>query len=146
MCGYIFCSLSSLPTGSLLNSKTIFPGIWIRQSSLYNGNLHIGKTEYFMLRRPPDGLLAWHVKVRVAQLPGMPGLFSPPPRVSEPDMHHAGTCVTHVPWCMPESLTSGFHWSGSRVKRSLHFRRMYNTQFYVSGKRPMLCRWQWFVP
>ena len=24
-------------------------------------------------------------------------LFSPPPRVSDPDMHH-GTCVTHVPW------------------------------------------------
>ena len=26
---------------------------------------------------------------------------------SYPDMHH-GTCVTHVPWCMPGSLTSGF--------------------------------------
>ena len=25
----------------------------------------------------------------------MPGTFSPPPRVSDPDMHH-GTCVTHV--------------------------------------------------
>ena len=37
----------------------------------------------------------------------MPGTFSPPPRVSDPDMHH-GTCVTHVPWCMPVSLTSGF--------------------------------------
>ena len=24
--------------------------------------------------------------------------------VSDPDMHH-GTCVTHVPWCMPGSLT-----------------------------------------
>ena len=28
----------------------------------------------------------------------------------DPDMHH-GTCVTHVPWCMPGSLTSGFLWS-----------------------------------
>ena len=37
----------------------------------------------------------------------MPGTFSPPPRVSDPDMHH-GTCVTHVPWCMTGSLTSGF--------------------------------------
>ena len=36
--------------------------------------------------------------------------FSPPPRVSDPDMHH-GTCVTHVPWCMPGSLTNGFLWS-----------------------------------
>ena len=30
----------------------------------------------------------------------------PPPRVSDPDKDH-GTCVTHVPWCMPVSLTSG---------------------------------------
>ena len=38
---------------------------------------------------------------------GNAGTFSPSPHVSDPDMHH-GTCVTHVPWCMPESLTSGF--------------------------------------
>ena len=46
---------------------------------------------------------------------GMPGTFSPLPRVSDPDMHH-GTCVTHVPWCMPGSLTSGFLWSRPRGK------------------------------
>ena len=46
-------------------------------------------------------------KLRVAHAPGMPGTFSPLPRVNDPDMHH-GTCVTHVPWCMPGSLTSGF--------------------------------------
>ena len=40
----------------------------------------------------------------------MPGTFSPPPRVSDLDMHH-GTCVTHVQWCMQGSLTSGFLWS-----------------------------------
>ena len=57
-------------------------------------------------------------------------------RVSDPDMHH-GTCMTHVPWCMPGSLTSGFLWSRWRVKRSRHSRCMCNTQFYVSGKRPM---------
>ena len=34
----------------------------------------------------------------------------PAPRVSDTDMHH-GTCVTHVPWCMPGSLISGFLWS-----------------------------------
>ena len=44
--------------------------------------------------------------LRVAHEPGMPGTLSPPPRVSDADMHH-GTCVTHVPWCMPGSLTSG---------------------------------------
>ena len=37
-------------------------------------------------------------------------MFSPPRRVSDPDMHH-GSCVTHVPWSMPESLTCGFLWS-----------------------------------
>ena len=46
----------------------------------------------------------------VAHAPGMPGTFCPPPRVSDPDIHH-GTCVKHVPWCMPGSLTSGFLWS-----------------------------------
>ena len=56
----------------------------------------------------------------------------PPPRVSDPDVHH-GTCVTHVPWCMPGSLIS--RW---RRKRSRHSRRMRNPQFYVSGKRAMV--------
>ena len=65
-----------------------------------------------------------------------PGTFSPPPRVSDPDMHH-GTCVMHVPWCMPGSLTSGFLWSLRRGKLSRHSRRMHNPQFYVSVKRPM---------
>ena len=45
----------------------------------------------------------------------MLGTFPPPPRVSDPDMHH-GTCLTHVPWCMPGSLTSGFLWSRWRGK------------------------------
>ena len=39
----------------------------------------------------------------------MPGTFSPPPRVRDPDMHQ-GTCVTHVPWWMPGPLNSGFLW------------------------------------
>ena len=62
---------------------------------------------------------------------GMPGMFSPTPRVSDPDMHH-GTCVAHVPWCMTGSLTSGFLWSRWPGKRS---RRMCNPRCYVSGKR-----------
>ena len=56
------------------------------------------------------GPLARYVKLRWAHAPGMPETFSPPPRVSDPDMHH-GTCVTHMPWCKPGSLTSGFLWS-----------------------------------
>ena len=72
----------------------------------------------------------------VAHAPGMAGTFSPPPRVSDPDMHH-GTCVTHVPWCMPGSLTSGFRWSRWRRKRPRHSRRMRNPQFSVSGQRPI---------
>ena len=62
--------------------------------------------------------------------------FPPPPQFSDPDMHH-GTCVKHVPWCMPGSLTSGFLWSRWRGKRSRHSRRMRNPRFCVSGKRPM---------
>ena len=51
------------------------------------------------------GPLTRCVKMWIAHAPGMP-----PPRVSDPVMHH-GTCITHVPWCMPGSLTSGFLWS-----------------------------------
>ena len=50
------------------------------------------------------GPLARYVKLRFAHALGMPGAFSPPPRVSDPDMHH-GTCVMYVPWCMPASIT-----------------------------------------
>ena len=62
--------------------------------------------------------------------------FPPPSQVGDPDMHH-GTCVTHVPWCMPGSLISGFLWSRWRGKRSRHSRRMRNPHFHVSGKKPM---------
>ena len=78
-----------------------------------------------------NGPLARYVKLRVA-----PGMFFPPTRVSDPDMHH-GTYVTHVPWCMPGSLTSGFLWRRWRGKRSRHSRRKRNPEFYASGKRPM---------
>ena len=56
-------------------------------------------------------------------------------------MRH-GTCVTHVPWCMPGSLISGFLWSCWRGKRSRRSRRMRNPQFYVSGKSPMFIQVQ----
>ena len=54
-------------------------------------------------------------KIAGAHAPGMPGTFPPSPQVSDPDMHH-GTCVTHVPWCMPGLLTSGFLWNRRRGK------------------------------
>ena len=87
-----------------------------------------------------NGPLASYVKLWVAHAPGMPGTFSPPPRVSDPDMHH-GTCVTHVSWCMPGSLSSGFLWSRWRGERSRYSRRTRNPQFYVSGKRSMPSRY-----
>ena len=65
-------------------------------------------------------------------------VFFRPSMVSDLDMHH-GTCVAHVPWCMPGSSTSGFLWSRWRGKRSRHSRRKRNPQFDVSGyKRPMV--------
>ena len=73
------------------------------------------KAESISLSWHHHGPLARYVKLRVTHAPGMPGAFSPPPRVSNPDMHH-DTCVTHVPWCMPGSLTSGFLWSWWRGK------------------------------
>ena len=73
-----------------------------------------------------------------AHAPGMPGTFSPPPRVSDPDIDH-GTCVTHVPWCMPGSLAVSFEVGGGG-KRSRHSRCMHKPQCYVSGKRSMLWR------
>ena len=72
-------------------------------------------------RFPDNGPLARYVKLRVVHVPGMPGTFSPPPRVSYHDIHH-GTCVTL-------KLVAG--------KTFPTFRRMCNLQLYVSGKRPM---------
>ena len=60
-------------------------------------------------------------------------------RVRDPDMHH-GTCVTHVPWCMPGSLTRGFFRNQWWGKRSWRLR---NPQFYLCGKRPIYWRLTW---
>ena len=81
-------------------------------------------------------------KIAGAHARGMPGTFSPSPQVSDFDMHH-GTCVTHVPWCMAGSLTSGFLWKRRRGKLSRLSRRMRNLQFYVSGKRPIEAETKW---
>ena len=60
------------------------------------------------------GPLTRYALMRVVHALGMPRTFSPPPRISDPDMH-LGTCVTHVPWCMSVSLTSGFPWKSENV-------------------------------
>ena len=90
---------------------------------LTNRNIWLGNSK--QLRDHPHGPLARYAKSRASHAPGMPGTFSPPPRVSDPDMHH-DTCVTHVPWCIPWSLISDFLWSRWRIKRSRHSRRMRN--------------------
>ena len=45
------------------------------------------------------GSLSRYVTLWVAHAPGMPGTFSQPPLVSDPDMHH-GTCMmcNHLKW------------------------------------------------
>ena len=97
---------------------------------------HLARNRLMLFNGPLD----IYIVHRIANAPVMPRTFFPPPRVSDPDMHH-GTCVTHVPWCMPGSLTSGFLWSRWRAKRSRNSRRMRNPQFCVSGKRPMVVTW-----
>ena len=74
------------------------------------------------------GPLARYVKLRVAHAPGIPGTFPPPLRVID-----HGTCVTHLPWCMPESPTSGFLWNRWREKLSWHSRRIRSFTYLVRG-------------
>ena len=91
----------------------------------------------YMDQTRQSGWASCHIsKIEGCAYAGNAGKISLPPRASDPDMHH-GTCVTHVPWCMPGSLTSGFLWRQWRGNRSRHSRRMRNLPFYVSGKRPI---------
>ena len=87
---------------------------------------------YHLNRVQAHGPLTRCVKLRVVRAPGMPGTFSPPPRISDPDMHH-GTCATHVPWCTWGSLIKGFLWSRWRGKRYRHFLRMRDFTYLVRG-------------
>ena len=52
---------------------------------------------------------------------------------------HSGTCVSHVPWCMPGSLTRGLLWSRWQGKRPRHSRLVRIPQFCVSFERPLCC-------
>ena len=83
-----------------------------------NKILNISHIDDYIIETSIHGPLTSYIKLMAAHAPGMPGTFSPSPRVSDPDKQH-GTCVTHVPWCIPVSLTSGFLWSRWREKCSL---------------------------
>ena len=121
----ILCPLYSLFSiyGGLSNKNWRFESEWRRQS-------------FERIRYETTGPLPATSKLRVAHAPGMPVTFSPPTWINDPYMYHSA-CVTHVPWCMPGSLTSGLHWIRWQGKRSRHSWRMRNPQIYVSGKSPI---------
>ena len=111
-----------LPVGyhSPCLSKTTTPCTpWCLSRLLY-------RTAWSNQGRHCNGSLARYVKLRVVHAPGIPGTLSPPLCVSDPNMRH-GTSVTHVPWCMPGSLTCGFLWWWG--KRSRNSRRMRNRDY-----------------
>ena len=114
---------------------------WNRQPIIHGFTLHDQCTRHHVFTSVVCMHACMHAwascqicKIAVAHALGMPGTFSPIPLVSDPDMHH-GTCGTHVPWCTPRSLTTGFLWSLWRGKCSRHSRRMRNWQYNVTGKR-----------
>ena len=59
-----------------------------------------------------NGPLARYAKLRVAHAPGMPGTFSPPPRVSYPGMHHARASRTCRGACQDRYLADSFEVGG----------------------------------
>ena len=131
-----------------------------RNSDVLKSRTSLRKVARRACARIPDVTIPWAScqirKIPGAHAPGMPRRFSQLPQVSDPDMHH-GTCVTHVPWCMSGSLTSGFLWNRRRGKTFPAFpAHAQPAIFYVSGKRPMIwsaelsewtcvCRTVWFV-
>ena len=112
--------------------------------SNYPGNISL--TNSWINLEHPDDYSSWshwpltrYVKLRVAHALGMPGPFSPPPRVSDRDMHH-GTCVTHLSWCMPGSLSSAILWyrCGGNVPGIPSACAIRNFTYLVRGS----CWWQ----
>ena len=122
----------NMKCSSLTRYPSLFGTSAFRGSSNHHSIMALISTEGRNDHEP----LARYARLRVAHAPGMPGTFSPSPQVSDPDMHH-GMCVTHVPWCMPGSLTSGFLWNRRRGKTFPAFPAHAHPQFYVSGKRPI---------
>ena len=120
--------------GKLENTKTdsssMFKGQspWVCRSVFI---LHVSNRILF------HGPLTRCTNLRVAHAPAMPGTFSQPHRVSDPDMHD-DMCMTHVPWYMPGSLTCGFLLGQWRGKRSRHSRRMRSPQFPYLVRAPLV--------
>ena len=81
-----------------------------------------GTALYVHLTLWSHGPLARYIKLWVVYAPGMPGTFSPPPRVSDHVRHARAVVHAGVAW----------------EKRSRYSWRMCNPQFDVSGKRPMV--------
>ena len=77
------------------------------------------------------GPLATYVNLRITHALGMPGTFSTPPWVGDPDMHQG------KPSCMAGSLTSSFLWSPWLGKHSRHSPAHTQPAIYVFGNRPI---------
>ena len=135
----LHCALICNPQCPLLLSPTSWVSPSMRMIyGLPSIKYEIEKSELSMSHGP----LTRYVILWVAHAPGIPETNSPPPLVSDPDMHHS-TCMTHVPWCMPESLTSSFVWSrlNSVAKKTFPASPAQALptvlRIYVSGKRSM---------
>ena len=138
--------LNPTETTRLLDSKWVYSFFVALEKHTYNidsfnvSYLYLFTSDLGHITQYPvnhmHGPLVRHLKLRVAHASRTPGTFSLPPRFSDLDMHH-GTCVTHVPWCIPGLLISGFLWSRGRGKSYRHSRRMRNPQCNVLGKSPL---------
>ena len=122
---------------SLRNWAFWFPSVKLGSATYWHLKCWLISPEMNWLLSHHEIFVSWaSCQIRKTAGCACKGKVFPPPWVSYHDVHH-GTCVTQMPWCMPGSLTSGFHWSRWQGKRSWHSRRMRHPQFYVSGKRPM---------
>ena len=128
ICVWINDWVNNREAGGLRRYQAHYDVIVIQsQTTLWNQERH---------RISQCGSLTRYVKLRVEQAPGMPGTFSPPPTSKETAGYryrHASRHVRDARAVMHVGIANP-RWRG---KRSRHSRRMRNTQFYVSGKRPM---------
>ena len=70
------------------------------------------------------------------------------PQVNDPGMHH-GTCVTHVPWCMSGSLTSGGGENVSDIPgvcATRNFTYLARGPYHHSRDRLQWSFWAWVQP
>ena len=107
---------------------------WLLLANITPGLYHadISKVMFYFDKDIQHGPVTRYVKLQGVHAPGMPGTFSPTLLGSDPDMHH-GTCMKHVTWCMPWSLSCGFPWSPWRGK---HSRCMHNPHFTYLARGP----------